>query len=132
MNVLIMGCGRVGARLAAMLDAEGHDVTIMDVNAQSFARLDPEFRGTAVLGDGTEEESLRKAGVEETDAFIATTEGDNYNIMAAQLAKRLFNVPRVVCRIYDPPRGELFQTLGLEVISPTTVVAQLLKEKVEG
>jgi trk system potassium uptake protein TrkA len=132
MNVLIMGCGRVGARLAAMLDAEGHDVTVMDVNAQSFARLDPEFRGTAVLGDGTEEESLRKAGVEETDAFIATTEGDNYNIMAAQLAKRLFNVPRVVCRVYDPPRGELFQTLGLEVISPTTVVAQLLKEKVEG
>ena len=132
MNVLIMGCGRVGARLAAMLDAEGHDVTIMDVNAQSFARLDPEFRGAAVLGDGTEEESLRKAGVEEADAFVATTEGDNYNIMAAQLAKRLFNVSKVVCRVYDPPRGELFQTLGLEVISPTTIVAQLLKEKVEG
>jgi trk system potassium uptake protein TrkA len=115
-----------------MLDAEGHDVTIMDVNAQSFARLDPEFRGAAVLGDGTEEESLRKAGVEEVDAFVATTEGDNYNIMAAQLAKRLFSVSKVVCRVYDPPRGELFQTLGLEVISPTTIVAQLLKEKVEG
>ena len=131
MNILIMGCGRVGARLAAMLDADGHDVTIMDVNVQSFSRLDPEFRGTALLGDGTEEDSLRKAGIEDADAFVAVTEGDNYNIMAAQLAKRIFNVPKVVCRVYDPPRGELFQTLGLEIISPTTIVAQLLKEKME-
>jgi trk system potassium uptake protein TrkA len=131
MNILIMGCGRVGARLAAMLDADGHDVTIMDVNVQSFSRLDPEFRGTALLGDGTEEDSLRKAGIEDADAFVAVTEGDNYNIMAAQLAKRIFNVPKVVCRVYDPPRGELFQTLGLEIISPTTIVAQLLKERME-
>jgi trk system potassium uptake protein TrkA len=114
-----------------MLDADGHDVTIMDVNVQSFSRLDPEFRGTALLGDGTEEDSLRKAGIEDADAFVAVTEGDNYNIMAAQLAKRIFNVPKVVCRVYDPPRGELFQTLGLEIISPTTIVAQLLKEKME-
>jgi trk system potassium uptake protein len=131
MNILIMGCGRVGARLAAMLDADGHDVTIMDVNVQSFSRLDPEFRGTALLGDGTEEDSLRKAGIEDADAFVAVTEGDNYNVMAAQLAKRIFNVPKVVCRVYDPPRGELFQTLGLEIISPTTIVAQLLKERME-
>lgn len=131
MNILIMGCGRVGARLAAMLDADGHDVTIMDVNAQSFSRLDPSFRGTALLGDGTEEDSLRKAGVEEVDAFVAVTEGDNYNIMAAELAKRIFNVPKVVCRVYDPPRAELFQALSLDVISPTTIVARLLKEKLE-
>ena len=121
----------MGAQLSAMLDAEGHDVTIMDVNAQSFSRLDPGFRGTALLGDGTEEEALKKAGVEEADAFVAVTEGDNYNIMASQLAKKFFNVPRVVCRVYDPRRGQLFQTLGLEVISPTAIVAELLKEKID-
>jgi len=125
-----MGCGRVGAQIAATLDAEGHEVTIMDVNAQSFSRLNPAFKGTALLGDGTEEESLRKAGIDQTDAFVAVTERDNYNIMAAQLAKHFFDVPKVVCRVYDPPRGELFKTLGLEVISPTILVTQLLKEMI--
>ena len=130
MNVLIMGCGRVGAHLASLLDAEGHQVTIMDVNVHSFRRLDPDFSGTALLGDGTEEDSLKKAWIDEADAFVAVTEGDNYNIMAAQLAKHVFNVPRVICRIYDPLRGELYQTLGLEAISPTLVLAALLKEKI--
>ena len=130
MNVLIMGCGRVGAHLAAVLDSEGHKVIIMDVNVHSFRRLSPDFSGTALLGDGTEEDSLKKAGIEDADAFVAVTEGDNYNIMAAQLAKHVFNVPRVICRIYDPLRGDLYQTLGLDVISPTLVLAELFKEKV--
>lgn len=128
MKVVIMGCGRVGAQLAAMLDAEGHQVSILDVNPNSFNRLSPTFSGMALLGDGTDEDSLRKAGIEEADAFVAVTQGDNRNVMAAQIAKHIFNVPKVVCRIYDPLRDELYDTLGLEAISPTTIFAQMLKE----
>lgn len=129
MKVVIMGCGRVGAQLAALLDSEGHQVIVLDVNSGSFSRLIPTFKGTALLGDGTDEDSLRKAGIEEADAFVAVTQGDNCNVMAAQIAKHIFNVPKVLCRIYDPLREELYQTLGLDAISPTTVFAQLLKEK---
>jgi len=129
MKVVIMGCGRVGAQLAALLDSEGHHVTVLDINSGSFRRLIPTFTGTALLGDGTDEDSLRKAGIEEADAFVAVTQGDNRNIMAAQIAKHIFKVPKVLCRIYDPLREELYHTLGLDAISPTTVSAQLLKEK---
>jgi len=101
LKVVIMGCGRVGAYLAAQLDAEGHSVTILDINSASFRRLAPSFGGNALLGDGTDEDSLRKAGIEEADAFIAVTEGDNRNVMAAQAARHIFKVPRVICRIYD-------------------------------
>ena len=132
MKVVIMGCGRVGAQLAVLLDAEGHTVTVLDTNAYSFRRLPPDFGGTALLGNGLDEEALKRAGIEEADAFIVVTQGDNRNVMAAQIAKHIFNVPRVICRIYDPLRQELYQTLGLEAISPTTVFAQLLKEKLEG
>ncbi len=129
MKVVIMGCGRVGAQLAALLEAEGHKVTILDTDSHSFSRLSPDFKGMALLGDGTDEDLLRRAGVEDADAFVAVTQGDNRNVMAAQIAKHIFNVPRVLCRIYDPLRDELYQTLEIESISPTTVIAQLLKEK---
>ena len=132
MKVVIMGCGRVGAQLAALLDAAGHTVAVVDIDAYSFRRLPPEFSGTALLGNGIDEEVLKKAGIEEADAFVAVTQGDNRNVMAAQIAQHIFNVPKVTCRIYDPLRWELYNTLGLEGISPTTVFAQLLKEKVEG
>jgi len=131
MKVVIMGCGRVGAQLASLLDAEGHQVTILDRDAYSFRRLPSTFNGTALVGNGINEEVLRRAGIEEADAFFVLTEGDNRNVMAAQIAKHIFNVPRVICRIYDPLRQELYQTLGLEAISPTTVFAQLLKERLE-
>jgi trk system potassium uptake protein TrkA len=129
MKVVIMGCGRVGAYLAALLDNEKHQVTILDINPISFGRLAPTFKGNALLGDGTDEDSLKKAGIEEADVFLALTQGDNRNVMAAQIAKYIFNVPRVICRIYDPLREELYQTLGLEAISPTIVFSQLLKKK---
>ena len=131
MNIVIMGCGRVGAQLAMLLDAEGHLVTVMDIDSYSFRRLSSTFNGTALLGNGIDEECLRKAGKEEADAFVAVTQGDNRNVMAAQVAKHIFNVPRVICRIYDPLRRELYNTLGLEAISPTTIFAQMLKEKLE-
>lgn len=129
MKVVIMGCGRVGAQLAALLDSEGHQVTILDIDSRSFNKLAPAFKGSVLLGDGTDEDSLKKAGIEEADTFMALSQGDSHNIMAAQIAKHIFNVPRVICRIYDPLRSELYQTLGLEALSPTNVFAQLLKEK---
>jgi trk system potassium uptake protein TrkA len=131
MKVIIMGCGRVGARLAGLLDADGHSVTILDTDAYSFRRLPPKFDGTALIGNGINEEVLKRAGIEEADAFVAVTQGDNRNVMATQIAKHIFNVPKVICRIYDPLRQELYSTLGLETFSPTTIFAQILKEKVE-
>ena len=131
MKVVIMGCGRVGSQLAALLDSDGHKVTILDTNDYSFRRLPPNFSGTALLGNGTDEDVLIRAGVEDADVFVAVTQGDNRNIMAAQIAKHMFNIPKVICRIYDPLRRELYSTLGLEAFSPTTIFAQMLKEKIE-
>jgi trk system potassium uptake protein TrkA len=133
MNVVIMGCGRVGAWLARLLDAEGHSVTVLDMDSYSFRRLTfprhlPEFKGVALVGNGIDQESLKRAGIEQADAFFALTQGDNRKVMACQIAKHIFNVPRVICRIYDPLRQELYSNLGLETISPTTLFAQVLKE----
>ena len=132
MKVIIMGCGRVGAQLATLLDKEGHQVTTLDIDAYSFRRLPPDFSGTALIGNGVNEEVLKKAGIEEADAFVAVTQGDNRNVMASQIAKHVFGVPKVVCRIYDPLRRDIYSLLGLEAISPTTIFAQMLKEKLEG
>lgn len=131
MKVVIMGCGRVGARLASMLDKDGHTVTILDNDSYSFRRLPPDFGGTALFGNGIDEDVLRRAGIEEADAFVALTQGDNRNIMSSQVAKHIFNVPKVVCRIYDPLRRDMYQELGLEAISPTTIFAQILREKLD-
>jgi trk system potassium uptake protein len=130
-KVVIMGCGRTGSWLANILDAAGHSVTVMDVETYSFRRLSPDFKGKAIVGNGIEQDALKKAGIEEAEVFIAVTQGDNRNIMAAQMAKVIFNVPRVICRIYDPLRQEIYQTLGLETISPTTIFAEMLKKRVE-
>jgi len=132
MKVVIMGCGRVGAKLSTMLDKEGHQVTILDTDSYSFRWLPADFGGTALLGNALNEDSLKKAGIEQADVFVAVTQGDNRNIMACQIAKHVFKVPKVVSRIYDPLRRDLYINLGIEAISPTTVFAQMLKEKVEG
>ncbi|MBI2851630.1 MAG: TrkA family potassium uptake protein [Chloroflexi bacterium] len=132
MNVVIMGCGRVGAQLAGMLDANGHRVTVLDLDSYSFRRLPSGYRGTALIGNGLDEEHLKRAGIEEADVFVAVTQGDNRNLMACQIARHNFNVKKVICRIYDPLRQELYATLGIESVSSTTVVAELLKTKIEG
>lgn len=129
MKIIIMGCGRVGALLAGLMAEDEHEVTVLDINEYSFRRLPADFSGTALIGDGTEQESLIKAGIEKADAFLALTEGDNRNVMAAQIARHIFNVPRVICRIYDPLRKDVYETVGLEAISPTTIIAGILKEK---
>jgi trk system potassium uptake protein TrkA len=131
MKIVIMGCGRVGAQLAGLLDADGHEITVLDIDAYSFRRLVPTFGGSALIGNGIDEAVLRRAGIEEADAFVVLTQGDNRNVMAAQIAKHIFSVPRVICRIYDPLRQELYDTLGIEAFSPTTIFAELLKKKFE-
>jgi len=131
MKIVIMGCGRVGAQIARLLEQDGHEITVLDTDAYSFRRLPPDFSGTALLGNGMDEEVLRRAGIEEADVFVAMTQGDNRNVMAAQIAKHIFNVPRVISRIYDPLRQEMYDTLGIEAFSPTTIFAELVKEKIE-
>jgi trk system potassium uptake protein TrkA len=132
MKIIIMGCGRVGARLASLLDEDGHDVTVLDIDTYSFRRLPPSFGGTALFGNGIDQEALKRAGIEEADVFVALTQGDNRNVMSCQIAKHVFNVPRVVCRIYDPLREEMYSALGLETLSPTKIFAQMFREKIEG
>jgi trk system potassium uptake protein TrkA len=131
MKVVIMGCGRVGSVLAAMLADEGHDVTVLDVRAEAFRRLPANFKGKRHIGNGIDQDVLARIGVREADAFIAVTQGDNRNTMAAQIAKHIFGVKRVLCRIYDPIREEMYEKLGLETISPTIVGARLLKDKLD-
>ncbi|MBI4759161.1 MAG: TrkA family potassium uptake protein [Chloroflexi bacterium] len=129
MNIIVLGCGRVGAALATMLDAEGHSVTVIDQNSDAFRRLGAGYKGNMVLGTGIDEDVLRSAGIEKADAFAAVTNGDNTNIMASQIASTIFHVPRVVTRIYDPIREETYRTLGLDTICPTSVGARLFRER---
>jgi len=127
MKIVIMGCGRVGAALATMLDAEGHDVTVLDIRPDAFKRLPPQFKGKKHAGNGIDQEVLARIGLDQADAFVAVTQGDNRNVMATQMAKHLFGVRRTLCRIYDPIREEIYGDLGLETISPTLVGAMMLK-----
>ena len=132
MFIIIMGCGRVGARVAQMLTTAGHEVTIMDVMSSAFTRLGADFKGTTVLGDATDQEVLKRAGIERADAFLAATQGDNRNIMASQIAKHIFGVKRVVTRIYDPLRSDTFTALGLQAISPTIIGSNAFYEELTG
>jgi trk system potassium uptake protein TrkA len=131
MKVVIMGCGRVGAELATLFDREGQEVTILDIDPDSFGQLSPDFKGSCVVGNGIDQDVLRRVGLAGADAFVAVTPGDNRNVMASQMAKHIFGVSRVVCRIFDPVRQELYHGLGLETVSPTKEVARLLKEALE-
>jgi trk system potassium uptake protein TrkA len=125
LKLVIVGCGRVGSQIAADMDMAGHEVVIVDREPGQFSRaasrgvLTKEFRGDQVVGNGTDADVLRRAGIEHADGFVAVTEGDNRNIMAAQIAKHVFKVPHVVARIYDPERAETYAKLGLHTICPT-------------
>jgi len=125
MHIVILGCGRVGAALALMLEASGHSLAVIDRDRESFRRLGRSFHGKTVLGIGIDEDVLRKAGIERAGAFAATTSGDNSNIMSAQIAKMKFKVARVIARIYDPLRAEAYKELGVDTISPTLLGAGL-------
>ncbi len=131
MNILILGCGRVGARLAQLLEAEGHQVTIVDRDRSSFGRLE-QFKGTRILGNGIDVDILKKAGIEKAEAFAAVTNGDNTNLMTAQIAQKIFNVPKVVCRVYDPKRAGIYYDLGLQTVCSTTVGARMMRNLLTG
>ena len=126
-----MGCGRVGAALATALDADGHEVTVLDIRPDAFKRLPPQFKGKKHAGNGIDQDVLARIGLDQADAFVAVTQGDNRNVMATQMAKHLFGVRRALCRIYDPIREEIYGDLGLETISPTLVGAKMLKDMLD-
>ena len=130
MKIVIMGCGRVGARVAALLDHTGNDVAIIDTDSRAFRRLQAGFGGETIIGTGIDEDVLRAAGIEDADAFIAVTNGDNRNIMAAQVARLVFAVPEVVCRIYDPVREDTYRRLGLTTVCPTTTMSAIILDHV--
>lgn len=130
MKVVIMGCGRVGARVATLLDEDGHDVTIVDRLSTSFERLPRKFGGNTVIGTGIDADVLRIAGIENADVFVATTNADNRNIMGAQVAKTIFEVPHAVVRIYDPVRADAYRQMGLITISPTTTISAVILDQI--
>ena len=133
MRVIIVGCGRVGARVAAELDQRGEHVTVIDINPRAFTRLPPGFSGESVRGNGTDEDIMRTAGAEQADLLMALTEGDNRNALAAQLGKHTFGVPRVIAKVNDPLRGEAYRALGLETICRTIILGDaLVTAAVEG
>ena len=125
MKAVIVGCSRLGARLATILDSRQIDVTVIDVDSLAFRRLPESYHGSTVIGTGIDEDVLLSAGIDRADLFIACTNGDNRNIMAAQLAQNAFDVPQVLCRIYDPVRADTYRTLGIETICPTVEIADL-------
>jgi trk system potassium uptake protein TrkA len=131
-KIVILGCGRVGARLAIALDREGHQVSIIDRNPDAFRRfLDESFNGQVVVGVGIDEDVLRRAGIEGADVFVAATDLDNVNAMASQICQLIFKVPKVIARMYDPFREELYQTIGLTTVCPTTEGARCVKRMLD-
>lgn len=128
MKVIIMGCGRVGEQVARILSDEGHAVTVVDYDANALARLGPQFTGQKVKGIGFDRRVLIAAGIEQADAFAAASSSDNVNIVAARLARNVFHVPKVVARLYDPRRAEIYRRLGLVTISSTSWGARRIHE----
>jgi trk system potassium uptake protein TrkA len=124
MKVIVMGCGRIGSRVSQLLSEQGHEVTIIDHDSNSAGRLGPNFKGSIIKGLGFDRNILMQAGIEQAEAFVSASQSDNANIVAARIARNIFHVPRVVARLYDPRRAEIYQRLGLTTISSTNWGAQ--------
>jgi trk system potassium uptake protein TrkA len=131
MNIVVVGCGRVGSQLATMLSVEGHNVVVIDRDERAFRRLGSTFNGVRLRGLGFDEEILEQAGIGEADAFAAVTNLDNTNLMAAEVARKIFGVPHVVARLYNPVRERTYQQLDLDYVCGTTLVAENLMEKIK-
>ena len=127
MKVLIVGCGRVGSRLAIRLNLQGHEVVVIDETREAFLRLGPNFPAPTIQGSGMDTHVLERADARSCDVVIALTGGDNRNLMIAQLAQKSFGVARVVARLHDPVRAATFRKLGIEVLCTTTVIEGLLE-----
>jgi trk system potassium uptake protein TrkA len=118
MNIMIIGCGRTGSAIAEALVQRGHGVTVVDRDPAAFERLGPHFRGTAMAGDGLDREVLLAAGIEKADGLAAVTASDEVNVVAGRVARQIFHVPKVVARLYDPRKAEIYRRLGLQTVSP--------------
>lgn len=128
MKTVIVGCGRVGAVLAGSFDQAGHEVIIIDPSTRAFDRLPSTFGGSALRGDGTDEDTLRRAGAEGADIFIAMTEGDNRNVMAAQVAHEALGAKRVIAKINDPVRAEAYADLGIGTLCRTNLMSDAVND----
>jgi trk system potassium uptake protein TrkA len=120
----------VGSELAKLLSAEGHNVVVIDKSQASFDRLGGAFNGLTMVGNGFDLALLKQAGIEKADAFCAVTNGDNTNLISAQVAKKIFQVPKVLARVYDPQRAHIYAALGLDIISGTILFAAMLRDKI--
>ena len=127
MNVLVIGCGKVGSRLAAVLCADGHDVSVVDSNEENFELLDNNYDGFKTCGIPIDKDVLKRAGIENCDALAAVSPDDNVNIMVSELAREIFKVPIVISRIYDPRRKEVFSHFGLYTICPTNLTVDAVR-----
>jgi len=130
MYVIIVGCGRVGSQLARLLSSEGHNVVVIDKNPAAFERLGGAFNGLTLTGGGFDLDLLKQAGIEKADAFCTVTDGDNTNLISAQVAKKIFKVPKVIARVYDPQRAHIYTALGLDIISGTILFAAMIRDKI--
>ena len=130
MYVIIVGCGRVGSELAKLLSGEGHDVVVIDKKQESLKRLGETFNGLTTVGNGFDLALLKQIGIEKADAFCAVTDGDNTNLISAQVAKKIFSVPKVFARVYDPQRAHIYAALGLDIISGTMLFSAMLRDKI--
>ena len=130
MKALVIGCGRVGSNIALQLDREGWDVTAVDEKEEALGRLGDDWAGGFVLGHGMDIEVLRRAGIEEADAVVVATDGDNTNIVIGQVAQQRFDNQCVVVRVLDPARAEFYRQRGLRTVCPTSVAIDVLLDSV--
>ncbi|HET9392420.1 MAG TPA: NAD-binding protein [Candidatus Rubrimentiphilum sp.] len=128
MRYLIVGCGRVGSTLAKLLDADNNEVIVVDEDPNAFKRLGQKFKGHVMVGTGIDYDVLKRAGAAQADGFIAVTNGDNRNVMAALIAQRMFHIKKIVARIYDPTRGMMYRELGIDTVCPTTTGAKMIRD----
>lgn len=130
MHIIIVGCGRVGSELAQLLSSEGHDVVIIDRQEGNLSRLGKTFNGITQVGNGFNIDLLKRAGIEKCQAFCAITDSDNTNLVAAQVAKEMFKVPKAIARVYDPTRAHIYHSLGLSIISGTMLFAARIRDQI--
>jgi trk system potassium uptake protein TrkA len=130
MQILVIGCGKVGSKLANVLSREGHDVVVIENETDNFKELDRDFKGVTICGVPIDQDVLRSAGIETADAVAAVTPDDNVNIMVSQIAKEIFKVPKVIARIYNPAREHVFHEFGLETVCPTNMTVSSIHSKI--
>lgn len=128
MKIIVMGCGRVGEQFARLMDAEGHEVTVVDTDEAALEKMKEGFRGKVIVGVGFDRQILIQAGIERAEAFAATSNSDNANIVAARIARNIFHVPKVVASLYDPRRAEIYRRLGLLTFSSTALGVERVRE----